>query len=123
VLAVYRGLRENYEYRLRYDEGGKFFIKEMELKRNYREIISNGNTSVRIKRNPWLRRHLSLTGLYYHLSRYGEDLLRPTSTGIVIVLLSTLFWFIQSNPTQEPSLSHITGFIQIEKLHSMAKSF
>ena len=32
VMAVYRNLRENYEFRLRYDEAGKFFIKEMELK-------------------------------------------------------------------------------------------
>ena len=32
VMAVYRNLRENYEFRLRHDEAGKFFIKEMELK-------------------------------------------------------------------------------------------
>jgi hypothetical protein len=37
VLSVYRNLRENYEFRLRYDDAGKFFIKEMELKRKYRE--------------------------------------------------------------------------------------
>lgn len=35
ILSIYRNLRENYEYRLRYDEAGKFFIKEMELKREY----------------------------------------------------------------------------------------
>ena len=33
VMAVYRNLRENYELRLRYDEAGKFFIREMELKK------------------------------------------------------------------------------------------
>jgi uncharacterized protein YeeX (DUF496 family) len=38
VVSVYRNLRENYEFRLRYDDAGKFFIKEMELKRKYREI-------------------------------------------------------------------------------------
>jgi Pentapeptide repeats (9 copies) len=45
VMAVYRNLRENYEYRLRYDEAGEFFIKEMELKRKYREVptISSAN--------------------------------------------------------------------------------
>jgi uncharacterized protein YjbI with pentapeptide repeats len=36
VLSIYRNLRENYEFQLRYDEAGKFFIREMELKRNYR---------------------------------------------------------------------------------------
>ena len=34
VMAVYRNLRENYEFRLIYDEAGKFFTREMELKRN-----------------------------------------------------------------------------------------
>ena len=59
-----------------------------------------------IKQNNWFRRNLfSLTGWYYHLSRYGEDLLRPTLAGIVIVLLSTLFWLTQSRPTLEPTLN------------------
>ena len=40
VLAVYRNLRENYEYRLKYDEAGEFFIREIEMKRNYRQIGS-----------------------------------------------------------------------------------
>jgi hypothetical protein len=38
VLSVCRNLRENYEFRLRYDEAGKLFIKEMELKRMYRTV-------------------------------------------------------------------------------------
>jgi Pentapeptide repeats (9 copies) len=125
VMAVYRNLRENYEFRLRYDEAGKFFIKEMELKRKYREAPSVSAVFKRklikplnklklrdrpepiveneLKENGWWRRNLfSLTGLYYHLSRYGEDLLIPTLVGIVIVFLSTLFWLTQSKPTLEP---------------------
>ena len=39
-LKTYRNLRENCEFRLRYDEAGKFFIREMELKRKYREVLS-----------------------------------------------------------------------------------
>lgn len=38
LFALYRNLRENYEYRLRYEEAGQFFIREMELKRNYEEV-------------------------------------------------------------------------------------
>jgi uncharacterized protein YjbI with pentapeptide repeats len=38
LLALYRNLRENYEYRLRYEEAGQFFVREMELKRNYKEV-------------------------------------------------------------------------------------
>ena len=59
---------------MRYDEAGQFFIREMELKRNYREVLSEEENGVEIKQNNWLRRNLfSLTGWYYHLSRYGED--------------------------------------------------
>jgi hypothetical protein len=80
IKAVYRSLRENYEYRMRYDEAGQFFIREMELKRKYREVVSSKeeDSSFEIKQNIWFRRNLfSLTGLYYNLFVYGEDLKRP----------------------------------------------
>jgi uncharacterized protein YjbI with pentapeptide repeats len=107
IKAVYRSLRENYEYRMRYDEAGQFFVREMELKRKYREVVSSKDDSfeVKVKQNNWFRRNLfSLTGWYYHLSRYGESIWRPTLAGSVIVILSTLFWLMQSNPTVEFSL-------------------
>jgi hypothetical protein len=107
IKAVYRNLRENYEYRMRYDEAGQFFVREMELKRKYREILSKeeADSSLKIKQNNWFRRNLfSLTGWYYHLSRYGESLWRLTLAGIVIVFLSTLFWSTQENPELKPWL-------------------
>ena len=60
---------------MRYDEASQFFIREMELKRNYREVPSKEEVeNSEIKQNNWFRRNLfSLTGWYYHLSRYGED--------------------------------------------------
>jgi hypothetical protein len=104
IKAVYRNLRENYEYRLRYDEAGKFFIKEMELKRYYRTLQLKDDKFGHIETNGWARRNLfSLTGWYYHLSRYGESLLRPTIAGIAIISLSTLFFAMQTNPATEPS--------------------
>ncbi len=33
ILSIYRNLRENYEFRLRYDEAGRFFIREMEIEK------------------------------------------------------------------------------------------
>ena len=108
IKAVYRSLRENYEYRMRYDEAGQFFIKEMELKRKYREVVSSkdGGFEVTVKENNRFRRNLfSLTGWYYHLSRYGESLWRPALAGIVIVILSTLFWLTQNNPLLQPTLN------------------
>jgi hypothetical protein len=129
VMAVYRNLRENYEYRLRYDEAGKFFIKEMELQRKYQEN-ENGNASgdstssstdhvVTINQNGWLTRNFSLTGLYYHFSNYGESIAKPTMIGAIIVGLSTLFWVIQNDPTAEPSLSfssHASNYINMTYL-------
>jgi uncharacterized protein YjbI with pentapeptide repeats len=111
VKSVYRNLRENYEYRLRYDEAGEFFIREMELKRKYK-ITRSPQGLPEIKLNGWLRRNLSLTNLYYRLARYGEDLLRPSLFGIGIILLSTLYWAIQSNPTLEPLFS-LDGLTQV----------
>jgi hypothetical protein len=52
----------------------------MELKRKYREVVSSKeeDSSFEIKQNIWFRRNLfSLTGLYYNLFVYGEDLKRP----------------------------------------------
>jgi len=115
VLSVYRNLRENYEFRLRYEDAGKFFIKEMELKRKYRELKLKGDNSPipNIKyvyiQNGWLRRNFSLNGLYYHFSRYGESIWRPTAIGAITVGLSTLFWLIQNNPTAEPFIPFISN--------------
>jgi Pentapeptide repeats (9 copies) len=121
VLTAYRNLRENFEFRLKFDESGKLFIREMELKRNYRHVSSKYELNLislhrnlkRDKRSPlpnvdeliengWFRKHLSLTGLYYHLSRYGESISRPTLIAVITLILSTLFWVTQSNPTLEP---------------------
>jgi uncharacterized protein YjbI with pentapeptide repeats len=130
VLSVYRNLRENYEFRLRYDDAGKFFTKEMELKRKYRPISSKYELKLvtlhrKLKRdkntlpevgefieNGWFMKHFSLTGLYYHLSKYGESISRPTLIGAITILLSTLFWVTQSNPTLEPNstTSTFVGF-------------
>jgi uncharacterized protein YjbI with pentapeptide repeats len=107
VMAAYRNLRENYEYRLRYDEAGKFFTKEMELKRMYRSVHSKTNNGFEVKENCWFRRNLSLTGLYYTFSTYGESIAKPTIIGAITIGLSALFWHIQNNPTAEPSLSII----------------
>jgi uncharacterized protein YjbI with pentapeptide repeats len=106
VLSVYRNLRENYEFRLRYDEAGRFFKKEMELKRKYRTVhLENNEDSLSrdlVKKNNWFRRHFSLTGLYYHFSDYGESIVKPTIIGAITIGLSTLFWIMQSKPTLEP---------------------
>jgi uncharacterized protein YjbI with pentapeptide repeats len=125
IKAVYRNLRENYEYRMRFDEAGQFFVREMELKRKYREVVSKEEEErLGIKQNNWFRRNLfSLTGWYYHLSRYGESIWRPTLAGLVIVFLSTLFWLIQINPSAEPSFTNTVGFANATKITVWQRAF
>ncbi len=93
VLASYRSLRENYEYRLRYDEAGKFFIREMELKRNYRNKFSKKIQNYVPIRNSVIRRNFSLTGIYYRFCKYGESSKIPLIFFGLIMFLSTFFWY------------------------------
>jgi hypothetical protein len=94
----------------------------MELKRKYREIGSDEGHFVEIRLNNWFVRHFSLTGLYYHLSRYGHDLLRPTLFGIGIILVSTLLWLTQTNPTGAFSIPDVIGFSEVNSTN-LEKAF
>jgi hypothetical protein len=118
VLSVYRNLRQNYENNRRYFEAGKFFNREMELNRNYREVefkLINytpdqkikTETNYNIKKNCWFRRNIfSLIGWNHILSNYGESLWRPFATGIAVIFIFTLFFATQSDPYQAPSFSY-----------------
>ena len=69
------------------------------------------------------RRNLfSLTGWYYHLSKYGESIWRPTLAGLVIVFLSTLFWLMQIDPKGEP-FSNIVGFSNAREITAWQTAF
>jgi uncharacterized protein YjbI with pentapeptide repeats len=106
VLYVYRRLRENYELNLKFDEAGKYFIKEMELKRNYRTIHFKNNDVIR--KNNWFRRRFSLTAFYSLVSTYGESIAKPIVVGVIIIMLSTSFWILQNNPLDEAFIPYIT---------------
>jgi uncharacterized protein YjbI with pentapeptide repeats len=105
VLSVYRNLRENYEYRRRYDDAGKFFIHEMDLKRNYRRINSPYDLDFPYKEKSWLERNLTtLIGLYYNLSSYGEDLHKPAIIGIILITFATLVFITQDDLRLIPTI-------------------
>ena len=90
VLAVYRNLRENYEFYLMYEEAGQFFVKEMDLKRIYFED-SNDKYKTKIKK---LRRYFSITNCYNILSTYGESFKRVSLWSIVLFSLALTYFFI-----------------------------
>ena len=92
IASEYRNLRENYEFRLRYEEAGKFFVREMELKRNYSEIFTdNSRTS---KQKNWFNRNFSFAGAYFHLSKYGESYQRPLGLLILLIILPTFYFWL-----------------------------
>jgi uncharacterized protein YjbI with pentapeptide repeats len=107
ILASYRNLRENYEYRLRYDEAGKFFIREMELKRKYREEFSNTENGDIPKQNDWFRQNFSFIGLYHNVCNYGESSTRPLILFGIIMILSSVYWLVSSSI--EPSLKTLVS--------------
>jgi uncharacterized protein YjbI with pentapeptide repeats len=123
IIGIYRDLKENYEKRHRYEYAAKFHIREMELQRKYREVQSEEeNNSLEIKQNNWFRRNLlSLTGWYYNLSRYGEDYTRPLLVALSILLISTIYWSMQTDPaTLHPKYS---GPSQLGDLTHIQKAF
>jgi len=88
VLSVYRRLRENYDYNLKYIESGKFFVSEMEVRRLYREV------GTEVVYNNWFRRNLSITNVYKLLCLYGESHIRPIVLMLTVILISTVLRLI-----------------------------
>ncbi len=90
VLAVYRNLRENYEFQLMYEEAGQFFVKEMELKRIY---FQDANDKNRTKIKKW-RRYFSLANCYNILSNYGESFKRVSVFSFALFSSALAYFFI-----------------------------
>jgi uncharacterized protein YjbI with pentapeptide repeats len=97
VIAEYRNLRENHEYYLKYRKAGKFFIREMELRRRYKqELYTTANNKIKFKvKNKWrLERMFSFTALYRVVSNYGESNLNPLIIIASIFIAATVyFWY------------------------------
>ncbi len=71
VQSVYRDLRDNYEFHLRYDTAGVFFTREMEVKRRY---VQNNKY---VTKKGWFLKIRSVHFLLYKIvSNYGENLSR-----------------------------------------------
>jgi len=69
VATVYRRLRQNFDSKSRYVEGGRFFIAEMEVKRK--------NVKIKNRMLKWLRTNVfSALAWYKYFSNYGESYIR-----------------------------------------------
>jgi len=86
VLSVLRGLRENYDYYLKYEGSGKFFVEEMDLKRKL--AFKRRNRSIFSSLASFAE---SLILLFYRwLCLYGESVARPIIWIPVIILTFAL---------------------------------
>ncbi len=94
VMDVYRNLRDNYDYQLRYDIAGEFFVREMEIKRKYKK--NNSSTITTITKNP-LEQRISILGIYHLIAQYGHSYYRPIFTAVPILLLSTLYFLAKGH--------------------------
>lgn len=90
VLTIYRNLRESYEFHLMYEEAGRCFIKEMDLKRIYYED-QNDNYKTKIKK---LQRYVSLTNCYNISCQYGESFKRVSIWILVLFFGTTIYFFL-----------------------------
>jgi uncharacterized protein YjbI with pentapeptide repeats len=112
VLAVYRGLRDNYDYHLKYEESGRFFINEMRLRRvvgkRYGGEKLHGLEGVKLKLSDIVER--GVMWAYEMLSLYGESYTRPILWAILLIVLSSLIrplWLWMLNPGWMPELDFI----------------
>lgn len=73
-----------------------------------------------VKEKNWFMRNFSLIGIYHLISTYGESVGKPSLVGLIILLLTTFFWAIQSEPLRISS--DFIGFSQISNLTHWTKA-
>ena len=89
VMDVYRNLRENHDYYLKYETAGEFFIRGMELKRKYKK--NKKSSSQETVKKKWYEKG-TLHGVYNIISQYGHSLCRPIYVSIPILTIFTVLF-------------------------------
>lgn len=118
ILTTYRQLRENYEYYLKYEEAGNFFVRESEVSRIYKnKKEDHENYIVKKDWNP-----ISFSLSYKYLANYGESYKRPAK--ILIGLLITGFIsFLLSGESEGKELIEILGNAGQRTIHMIIPYF
>ena len=93
IKNLYRDLRENFDYNLRYETSGEFHVREMELMRKYREKHKAGRIITTKKHIVW--KHLSIFWLYNILAQYGQSYHRPIYFAIFVISIATYCFLSQ----------------------------
>lgn len=110
ILAIYRNLRDNYEFQLRYEDAGKFFIREMELNRKYKQKIDG---SVEAKK---YSQYITPAYFYKKFFNYGESLRKTLAC--LAILFATTFVVLFTCP-DTPMLEQTKPFGELDyaKIH------
>jgi hypothetical protein len=103
VISIYRNLAKNYENSLRYEEADQFYNREMEIRRMYKE--KGSKYVVFTKKNGWITRNFSLTGLFHNIFGYGLDYKKPIVLVIVLALIPIIYNIWLGNTTLTPDFS------------------
>lgn len=110
TLAVYRSLRECHEYWLMYEEAGQFYVREMDMRRCYRDTLGEGVARRRVGR------YISLVSGYNVLCRYGESFGRASVWVAGVFAAATIYFHLCPDPVspgaQVDSLSRLTGALE-----------
>ena len=88
TLAVYRGLRECHEYWLMYEEAGQFYVREMDMRRRYRDASGGGVGRRKVGR------YVSLANGYNVLCRYGESFGRASAWVASVFAAATVYYYL-----------------------------
>lgn len=113
IKALYRSIRENYDYWLRHEEANGAYWREMEIQRKYKEVVPRDKIKskknedlIKSKKNGWVNRNFSLTGLYRRVSNYGLDYLKPIVIAALAIALPVgweVYGVYNAALTQQPA--------------------
>ena len=119
VMDVYRNLRENYDFSLRYEIAGEFFVREMDLKRKYRDNL-NPKGKRTVLKNKIIRR-IGMYAIYCWISQYGHSLTRPLLCSIPFLVIGTMAFLTEdfTNFVIQPNF-HLNGTIVTAILRSLS---
>lgn len=98
IMDIYRNLRENHDFYLKYEIAGEFFVREMELKRKYRKNKTSSSKETIPKK--WYEK-FSIYGIYNIISQYGHSIYRPVYISIPILSIFTFLFCIENSSNKE----------------------
>lgn len=95
LLNEYRGLRENFDKHLRYNDAGEFFVREHEIKRKFKKNPTKQPSVFQplIKQKNILARVFTILAFYYFIGKYGESYHRPIKIAIPGLIFSTFYFW------------------------------